>query len=60
MIMIRLGIKGSYVAPRTYITTAAPEGLICTSVTIVGVQADEFQNVNAAEGSVSDDFYFEF
>lgn len=58
-IMIHFGIKGLYVAPRAYITAAAPEGLICTSVNLL-IQADEIQNINVANGSDSDDFYFEF
>lgn len=59
MTMIHSGIKGLYVVPRAYSTAAAPEGLVCTSTNLL-IQADETVNVNTAEGSVSDDFYFEF
>lgn len=44
--------KGSYVAPRAYVVTAAPEGLICTvSFNVVDVQVDELRNIYYLEES---------
>lgn len=55
---LHLSMKGSYVAPRTYITAAAPEGLVCASFNMVGVQVDEIYNLNGED--IDEGFDFEF
>lgn len=52
-------LKGSYVSPRTYVMTAAPEGLICVSFNFMGVEVDEIHNINA-ESDPGECFDFEF
>lgn len=56
--MIRKSMKGLYVTPRTYVTAAAPEGLICNSFNVY-VQVDELHNMNTVEDS-EECFDFEF
>lgn len=52
-------LKGSYVAPCTYISTATPEGLICVSFNVMDVQVDEIHNINA-DPDPAECFDFEF
>lgn len=54
-------MKGTYVAPRAYASAAAPEGLICVSFNVVGLQVDELTNMNTfTEDESAECFDFEF
>ena len=60
--MVTFRKKRPYEDPRTIVTQADLEGLICTSV-FFRVEVDELHNINTevdAEGSTVENLYFEF